>query len=718
MAARPGAQPPPCTIVVPVFNAFEATQRCLGALERHTPRDRRIALVDDASTDGRIAGLLRDFARLHGNAAVIVNPRNVGFAGSANRGLGGAVGDAVVLNSDTEVTAGWIEGLERCRASDRTIGIACPLSNNATLLTVEGVAELYRRADGSLDVDALGECVRRASRREYVGLPTAVGFCMLLTRELLDAVGAFDPAFGRGYGEENDLSMRALARGFRIACADDVYVHHAGAASFGAVAGLEAERAANEALLNRRWPGYAPGVAAWWRANPLRPSIERVNAGGERERLPGRPRVLLVMHRLEAEGGIEEHVRSLLEHLVDDAAFTVVAPMRPCGAWPDFLVERTRPHVRVARMTFELATPGLRVLGVPAEVADPHIEASFGHLLEGGFDVVHFHSLLGWNTLRLPRLAREFGARVVLTVHDKSWMCADFNMVAGTSAEPCGRVVARGSDPACPPCIASKASGPQGLLHSGVAAWLDRRHQAVLDAVAAADTLVCPSRFAAAFVAKAFGDATPMRVIGHGVGDWAPVEASRPGADLRVAHLGRFSTRKGAHLLMEAARRLEGRGIAFEAWGPVEPGLAGAAAQAGIRLHGPYANADLPRLLSGIDLVVVPTTLEETFCLVVTEAQQLGIPVAAGAIGAIPERVRDGESGFLFKAGDAAALAALLVRLRDDRTALAAVAGHLRAHRQKTHAEAAREYGALYRELAAKHRAPAGDPPDYLTRTR
>ncbi len=707
MASR---SPAPCTVVVPVFNALEATQRCMGALGRHTPRDHRIVLVDDASTDARIAGVLRDFAQLRGNAAVIVNPRNVGFAGSANRGLEQARGDVVVLNSDTEVTAGWIEGLVRCRQSDRQIGITCPLSNNATLLTVEGVAELYRRADGSFDVDALGKCVRRASRREYVRLPTAVGFCMLLTRELLDAVGAFDPALGRGSGEENDLSMRALASGFGIACADDVYVHHAGAASFGAVAGLQAERAANQALLSRRWPGYAPAVAAWWRANPLRPAIERVNAAAERERLPGRLRVLLVLHRLEGKGGIEEHVRSLLEHLGNDVAFSVVAPNPPVGAWPDLLVKRTRPHVRVARMTFELAAPGLRVLGVPAEEADPQIEASFGRLLEGRFDVVHFHSLLGWNTLRLPRLARESGARVVLSVHDKSWMCADYNMVAGTSSVPCGRVVARGSDPACPPCIASKSSGPPGLLLSDVTAWLERRHRAVLDAVSATDTVVCPSRFAAELVARAFGVATPVRVIGHGVAALAQVDTARRGPELRVAYLGRFSARKGAHLLVEAARRLKGRGIAFEAWGPVEAGIASAAAQEGIRLHGQYENGNLPRLLAGIDLVVVPTTLEETFCLVVTEAQQLGIPVAASAVGAIPERVRDGESGFLFKAGDTTALVALLARLRDDRSTLACVASHLRAHRQKTQAAAAQEYGALYRELAEQRRAQPGGP--------
>ena len=38
---------------------------------------------------------------------------------------------------------------------------------------------------------------------------------MLITRQALEAVGLFDPAFGAGYGEENDFCMRASARGWR-----------------------------------------------------------------------------------------------------------------------------------------------------------------------------------------------------------------------------------------------------------------------------------------------------------------------------------------------------------------------------------------------------------------------------------------------------------------------------------------------------------------------
>ena len=292
----------------------------------------------------------------------------------------------------------------------------------------------------------------------------------------------------------------------------------------------------------------------------------------------------------------------------------------------------------------------------------------------------------------------------MITAHDFSLQCADYNMMTGPRDMPCGRAAARGADAGCVECLRGRSEAiVEPTAPASVSGYLEARFAAAADAVDAADVIVCPSEYAAVRMRKAFGAGcdSKLRVIGHGVADLPLLPRPEARPVLRVAFLGRFGGRKGAHLVIEAARRLAGQRIAIEAWGLRDLALDAAASAAGIMQRGAYVAADLPRILRGIDLVLLPSTMEETFSLVLSEAQRLGIPVAATRDGAIPERVREGETGFLLPHGDAGAIAALLLRLRDDRSLLDRVAANLRRERPKTIEANALEYLALYRELSA-----------------
>ncbi|MBZ0252337.1 MAG: hypothetical protein K8I02_03265, partial [Candidatus Methylomirabilis sp.] len=74
-------------------------------------------------------------------------------------------------------------------------------------------------------------------------------------------------------------------------------------------------------------------------------------------------------------------------------------------------------------------------------------------------------------------------------------------------------------------------------------------------------------------------------------------------------------------------------------------------------------------------------------------------PVLASAVGAMAERIVDGENGFLTPPGDSAALAARLLDLARRPDSLAGVIEGLRAHRPKTLDENAADYARLYEEL-------------------
>jgi glycosyltransferase involved in cell wall biosynthesis len=88
-----------------------------------------------------------------------------------------------------------------------------------------------------------------------------------------------------------------------------------------------------------------------------------------------------------------------------------------------------------------------------------------------------------------------------------------------------------------------------------------------------------------------------------------------------------------------------------------------------VLLTGP--RRDVPEILRASRLVAHPGE-QEGFSNAILEAMAAGVPVVASNAGGNPEAVADGETGFLFPAGDAKALAASILRLlRDPARALA-----------------------------------------------
>lgn len=262
-------------IVIPVFNAAPLLARCLIALDRHTTPDAaRVTVIDDASPDPQIAPLLREWQqRSPLRPQVLRNEENLGFIGSVNRGIAATCGDVLLLNADTEVTPGWLARMRGALANDPRVATVTPFSNNAEICSWP---DFCKAAAVPADPERIAQAFADSGVPCYPELPTAVGFCMLIRRATLTAIGDFDRAtFGRGYGEENDFCLRAAAHGWRNVLADDCYVVHAGGGSF-APLGLK-PGGDNLARLLARYPRYNDAVAEFIAADPLASRRARVS---------------------------------------------------------------------------------------------------------------------------------------------------------------------------------------------------------------------------------------------------------------------------------------------------------------------------------------------------------------------------------------------------------------------------------------------------------
>ena len=252
-------------IIVPIFNAASDVAKCLDALEQHAPTFARVWLVNDASTEVEVVGLLDAFkARAQLNVQILSNAKNLGFVGSVNRALAQVQGDILLLNSDAIITQGSVSAIARAAVAVPNAATVTPWSNNAEICSFPNFC-VNNAVPENLDEIARA-CATLTPR--YPDLPTGVGFCMFMSQFALRRLGAFDAAtFGRGYGEENDWCRRASGFGMRNILCDNAFVAHAGGRSFAATG----ETAGGENLrrLQARYPTYSDAVARFIEADPL-----------------------------------------------------------------------------------------------------------------------------------------------------------------------------------------------------------------------------------------------------------------------------------------------------------------------------------------------------------------------------------------------------------------------------------------------------------------
>jgi glycosyltransferase involved in cell wall biosynthesis len=171
--------------------------------------------------------------------------------------------------------------------------------------------------------------------------------------------------------------------------------------------------------------------------------------------------------------------------------------------------------------------------------------------------------------------------------------------------------------------------------------------------------------------------------------------------------LGRICPEKGLHDAVEAARRagvplgIGGRAFPYPAHQRYLREELAPRLDRQRRLLGVVAGARKERLLAAARCLLVPSLVEETSSLAALEALAAGTPVVARRIGALPEIVEHGRTGFLVD--DVGEMAAAIDHCRDLNPADCRRA----AHRRFSAARMRAEYLALYRSLMASDLAAA-----------
>jgi glycosyltransferase involved in cell wall biosynthesis len=263
--------------------------------------------------------------------------------------------------------------------------------------------------------------------------------------------------------------------------------------------------------------------------------------------------------------------------------------------------------------------------------------------------VAHFHNTFPLLSSSGYDACREAGVPVVQTLHNYRLLCPAATLYR--SGRPCEA------------CLHRTIKWPS-LLH---ACYRDDRTATAATACMLAyhrargtyrrkvNRYIALTEFAKQkFVAGGFD---PESIIVKG--NSSPDRGPGPGGDYAL-FVGRLAPEKGVATLLDAwsgAERLIDLKIVGD--GPLSQSVATAAAHIGGVEHLGRRNADeVADLMKHAAFIVFPSTCYETFGLTIIEALSAGTPVLAARLGAAAELVRDGETGRLFAAGDAASLRA------------------------------------------------------------
>jgi GT2 family glycosyltransferase len=219
------------SVVILNWNGEKYLQKFLPFLLEHTTNpDSEIVVADNASSDNSIKFITDNYPTVR----IIELDKNYGFAGGYNKAL--AQVDAeyyVLLNSDVEVTHGWLTPMIDYLDNHAEISACQP----KILSYAERNKFEYAGAAGGF-IDYLGYAFCRGrvmnvlendngqhdSAKEIFW---ATGACFVIRSEVFRTAGGFDDDYFAHF-EEIDLCWRLNSRGYKIACVPQSAVYHVG----------------------------------------------------------------------------------------------------------------------------------------------------------------------------------------------------------------------------------------------------------------------------------------------------------------------------------------------------------------------------------------------------------------------------------------------------------------------------------------------------------
>lgn len=622
-------------VVIPVYNGMQFLPALFESILRHSDIPYRLIVVDDASSDVDTWPFLERMKKEFGEEKMILlkNEKNLGFVETVNRAVGYTKNHFVLLNSDTEVPRGWLSRLMLPIFEDGNVASVTPFSNSATIFSFP-IPQQDNDLLTGYSLDEINTVFRLiSSSKNRITVPTGMGFCMGMNKEVVQKIGMFDAKkFGRGFAEENDWCQRAIKVGYRNIVAPNVFVYHKHCASFGSE---EKKRLVEKNLktLTETYPNYHKDVHEFIVENRFKKIRDIVlflllaNPTNEKNR------PVLVFNHLLGGGSADFMARDIQGRVKEGARILEVSYDARRSEY--LLTLHSRPYVIRYRFfkweEFDVFFQRFSVQGIEIN----HI-ISFEHPLE----------IISW----IDKVRKSRGIPVVFYLHDYYAICPNYTLVNQFDAY-CGIPDLPSELSKCVGCL-SKTRTQYALYTPGkidIMQW--RRAWKIF--LLNLDQLVCFSESSKKILLRAYPQLASQKITVHPHEvnyldkAWMGPRTRETDEPFNIGVLGGINFVKGSKLLRDIALMIEKERANIKI--VIIGEYVEKQKHKNIMVTGKFQVKNIAYLTKKykVDIFFIPSIWPETFSFTAEEVMQMGYPLAVFDIGAPAERVKRYERGII-----------------------------------------------------------------------
>lgn len=621
-------------ILIPIYNGFEFLEPLFESILKHTHSSYRLIIVNDCSSDVKVDEFLQKFIADNGHAIPIIylkNEENLGFLQTVNKAAAHSQNHFVLLNTDTEVPPYWLERLMGPILHGDHIATTTPMTNSGTICSFpQWLADnpIYRKLDVAL-IDRYFSYV--SFEKNSISVPTGVGFCMGVNKEVYDTMGMFDEVFGKGYCEENDWCMRALKNGYKNSIVPNLFVYHKHGGSF-----LSNEKKAfiekNLKILWKKHPTYNGLIQDLIEKNPLKEMREFLeilitfNASAKN--------ILMIDHELGGGTSIYRDQR-IAQSLQQDEKIILVSY--------NFLFNSFKISFYVSE--HEVFSYALSHFD---DIEKLHNVIKI--------DEVFLNSIVSFQDTHevidtIMTFVRKSEARLILPIHDFYPICPSYTLLNDKNVY-CH--LPKDLD-VCNRCLENHKGGFRTFNTSRLI--MDEWRTKWEEIMNQADTILCFSNSSVQLIQTVYDVKSKINIAPHTIEGLSKVDVPKhTDRGITLAVIGGINLAKGSLIIKEMIALIEKNQLNINIVIIGELDLALHSKY--LTVHGKYARNNLPILMAsyGVNGCLIPSIWPETFSYTSEEIMMMELPLFVFDIGAPAERVKNYAHGHIIDPIDASAV--------------------------------------------------------------